>query len=60
MAIVNEDPAMVKFLLDNDEWMLHNTRGLGTFFSADDQRKFRSDIPGSEEISLKTHTNYKG
>ena len=60
MAIVNEDPAMVKYLLDKDEWMLHNIRCVGSFFSTTDQSDFRVDIPGSEIVELKPKTNYQG
>lgn len=61
MAIVNEDPAMVKYLLDRDEWELHKCRCVGFFFSAFDQSDARSDVQGSELIQLNTaKTNYKG
>lgn len=60
MAIVNEDPAMLKYMLDNDEWSLHQNRCIGSFFSAFDQKDSRVDDPSSEEVHLKLKTNYKG
>lgn len=60
MAIVNEDPAMVKFILDNDEWNLHKTRCLGSFFAAKDQLDSRTDLADSEDIISKPKTNYQG
>ena len=60
MAIVNEDPAMVKYLLDKDEWSLHNGRCVGSFFSTVDQLNVRVDIPGSEIVEMKPKTNYQG
>lgn len=60
MAIVNEDPMMVKYLLDRDEWMLHDCRCFGTFFSAFDQVDKRTDVPGSEMVTISPKTNYNG
>lgn len=60
MAIVNEDPAMVKYILENDEWMLPSTRSFGSFFCPFDQLDSRADVHDSEVISLKLKTNYKG
>lgn len=60
MAIVNEDPVMVKFILEMDEWALHKTRCIGSFFSANDQRDSRTDSVGTENMDIKLNTNYQG
>lgn len=60
MAIVNEDPVMVKFVLEMDEWALHKTRCIGSFFSAIDQRDSRTDCTDTENIDIKLKTNYQG
>ena len=52
MAIVNEDPAMVKYLLDRDEWELYNCRCIGSFFAAFDQSEARSDVQDSEVVQI--------
>lgn len=58
MAIVHEDPAMVRFLL-NHEVNLHQ-RCCGNFFTADDQKSSRSDSPDHEWVDLCLKTNYGG
>ena len=39
MAVVNEDPSMVKFLLDHGAEV--HERAVGNFFCADDQKEGR-------------------
>ena len=58
MAIVNEDPAMVKFLLDNG--CDYHQRAIGNFFTADDQKSRRKDNFDHEWYDLPTETNYIG
>ncbi|GFS44729.1 transient receptor potential cation channel subfamily V member 5 [Trichonephila inaurata madagascariensis] len=41
MAIVNEDPVMVKFLLDHGA--NYNERAIGSFFTPEDQKNSRTD-----------------
>lgn len=61
IAIVNEDPAMVKFLLDRDEdGMIHHERAFGEFFSCDDQVASRKDKQDKETLKMTNKTNYKG
>ena len=58
MAIVNEDPAMVKFLLDHNP-DLHQ-RACGNFFTPDDQKGWRKSRPDSEFFDVPVKTNYEG
>ncbi|KAG1682090.1 Transient receptor potential cation channel subfamily V member 5 [Nymphon striatum] len=58
MAIVNEDPAMVKFLLDNG--INFHERCLGSFMSPEDQKNSRSDTLDHEWIDVNLKTNYEG
>ena len=58
MAIVNEDPAMVKFLLDNGADV--HQRAVGNFFTADDQKSGRKDSFEHEWFDLPMESNYEG
>ncbi|KAK6194673.1 hypothetical protein SNE40_000264 [Patella caerulea] len=58
MAIVNEDPAMVKFLLDNGADC--RARTCGNFFCPDDQKTSRTDNSFNEWIDVCQKTNYEG
>ncbi|XP_050701806.1 transient receptor potential cation channel subfamily V member 5-like [Eriocheir sinensis] len=58
IAIVNEDPAMVKFLLDNGA--NYHERCLGNFMCAEDQKTSRMDSLEHEWVDLCQQTNYEG
>ena len=58
MAVVNEDPIMVKFLLD--QGVDFNQKCDGHFFTPEDQKKSRSDDLRSEGVVLAQKTNYRG
>lgn len=58
IAIVNEDPAMVKFLLDNGADV--HERACGNFFCPDDQKSSRMDTYDHEWIDVTEKTNYEG
>jgi ankyrin repeat protein len=58
MAVVNEDPSMVKFLLDHGA--LVHERSIGNFFCADDQKDGRVDNIKHEYFDLPVETNYAG
>ena len=58
MAIVNEDPAMVKFFLDQGADF--HQRAVGNFFAADDQKGKRRDNLEHEWFDLPIETNYEG
>lgn len=58
IAIVNEDPAMVKFLLDAGANV--NERCFGAFMSAEDQKPSRTDNPEHEWVDVNPMTNYDG
>ena len=58
IAIVNEDPAMVKFLLDNGADV--NVRACGNFFCPDDQKDSRNDNLDHEWVDVCQQTNYEG
>ncbi|PVD21847.1 hypothetical protein C0Q70_17649 [Pomacea canaliculata] len=58
IAIVNEDPAMVKFLLDNGADV--HARACGNFFCPDDQKDSRTDSLDHEWVSVCENTNYEG
>ncbi|XP_074641363.1 transient receptor potential cation channel subfamily V member 5-like [Tubulanus polymorphus] len=58
MAIVNEDPAIVKFLLDRGAEV--NDRTCGSFFTADDQKDHRKDTYDQENPDIPIQTNYDG
>lgn len=58
MAIVNEDPVMVKFLLDHGANF--NERAIGNFFIPEDQKPTRTDNLAYEWVDLSIKTDYKG
>ena len=58
MAIVNEDPAMVKFLLGKGAD--HNQRACGNFFTPDDQKAQMRSNYEHEWFDLPIETNYDG
>ena len=58
MAVVNEDPSMVKFLLDNGAEV--HERSVGNFFCADDQKVTRTDNIDHEWFDLPIETDYAG
>lgn len=58
MAIVNEDPAMVKFLLDNEAD--YHQRCCGNFFTPNDQKLSRKDNVDHEWFDVNKKTNYEG
>ena len=58
MAIVNEDPAMVKFLLDHG--INFHERCNGNFMTPEDQKWSRTDSLDEEWVSLCLPTNYEG
>ena len=56
MAVVNEDPLMVNFLLS---WGADvNQRACGRFFIPDDQKDKRQNLDRYEYPTLPTNTNY--
>ncbi|XP_048244960.1 transient receptor potential cation channel subfamily V member 5-like isoform X3 [Haliotis rufescens] len=58
MAITNEDPAMVKFLLDLGAD--YHGRCCGNFFCPDDQKDSRTDSLDHECVQVCEKTNYEG
>lgn len=58
IAIVNEDPAAVKFLLDSGSDI--HERCCGTFMSPEDQKGTRYDILEQEPVCVNPITNYEG
>ncbi|KAJ8668889.1 hypothetical protein QAD02_000148 [Eretmocerus hayati] len=58
IAIVNEDPSMVKFLLDSGADV--NERCIGNFMSAEDQKATRCDSLDHEWVCVSPETNYEG
>lgn len=58
MAIVNEDPAMVKFLLDSGANF--HERCFGNFMCPEDQKATRTDSLDHEFVNLSSETNYEG
>lgn len=58
MAIVNEDPAMVKYLLDSGSNF--HERCFGNFMCPEDQKATRTDSLDHEYVNLSTETNYEG
>lgn len=58
IAIVNEDPAMVKYLLDAGANV--KERCCGTFMSPEDQKASRSDNVEHEWVDVNPITNYDG
>ncbi|XP_014253746.1 transient receptor potential cation channel subfamily V member 6 [Cimex lectularius] len=58
IAIVNEDPAMVKFLLDSG--VDFHERCIGNFMCPEDQKASRTDSLEHEYVNLSPFTNYEG
>ena len=58
IAIVNEDPAMVKFLLDSGADV--HERCFGNFMCPEDQKASRYDSLDHEWVSVAPETNYDG
>ncbi|KAK6631831.1 hypothetical protein RUM43_013897 [Polyplax serrata] len=58
VAIVNEDPAMVKFLLDSGANF--HERCCGNFMCPEDQKATRSDSLDHEYVNVSSETNYEG
>ncbi|KAL8602107.1 hypothetical protein ACOMHN_007376 [Nucella lapillus] len=58
LAIVNEDPAMVKFLLDHGADFA--IRACGNFFCPEDQKDSRTDSLDTELVIVSPRTNYDG
>ena len=58
MAITNEDPAMVKYLLDRGADV--HIRCCGCFFRVDDQKSNTSDCSDDDMPVLCKQTNYEG
>lgn len=58
IAIVNEDPGMVKFILENGANV--NERCFGSFMSPEDQKPTRNDTLDSEIVVVDQNTNYQG
>lgn len=58
IAIVNEDPAMVKYLLDAGANV--SERCCGTFMSPEDQKASRTDNIEHEWVDVNAITNYDG
>lgn len=58
IAIVNEDPAMVKYLLDAGACV--SERCFGAFMSPEDQKASRADNVDHEWVDVNVMTNYNG
>ncbi|BES93682.1 nanchung [Nesidiocoris tenuis] len=58
IAIVNEDPSMVKFLLDSG--VDYHERCIGNFMRPEDQKASSSDSLDHEYVNLSPYTNYEG
>ena len=58
MAIVNEDPPMVKFLLDNGAD--YHQECIGNFMAPEDQKSSRCDSLDHERVDMCLETNYEG
>nr|CAH7722831.1 unnamed protein product [Callosobruchus chinensis] len=58
IAIVNEDPSMVKYLLEQDVNI--QERAFGCFFTPEDQKSSRIDSLDHEWVNLCPETNYDG
>jgi len=58
MAIVNEDPSMVKFLLDNG--VNCSEACSGNFFTPEDQKMSRKDSINQEKTDVSLKTDYVG
>ncbi|XP_029680490.1 transient receptor potential cation channel subfamily V member 5 [Formica exsecta] len=62
IAIVNEDPSMVKFLLDSgaDDPCIIHERCFGNFMCPEDQKASRYDSQDHEWVCVTPETNYNG
>ncbi|KYN30196.1 Transient receptor potential cation channel subfamily V member 5 [Trachymyrmex cornetzi] len=62
IAIVNEDPSMVKFLLDSgaDDPRIIHERCFGNFMCPEDQKASRFDNMDHEWVCVSPETNYSG
>lgn len=62
IAIVNEDPSMVKFLLDSgaDDPRIIHERCFGNFMCPEDQKASRFDSLDHEWVCVTPETNYSG
>ncbi|KMQ98230.1 transient receptor potential cation channel subfamily v member 6 [Lasius niger] len=62
IAIVNEDPSMVKFLLDSgaDDPLIIHERCFGNFMCPEDQKASRFDSQEHEWVCVTPETNYNG
>ncbi|TGZ53145.1 Uncharacterized protein DBV15_01554 [Temnothorax longispinosus] len=62
IAIVNEDPSLVKFLLDSgaDDPSIIHERCFGNFMSPEDQKASRFDSMDHEWVCVTPETNYSG
>ncbi len=58
IAIVNEDPSMVKYLLDNGANF--HERCIGSFMCPEDQKSSRTDTFNHEYVEVNLNTNYEG
>ncbi|XP_055856516.1 transient receptor potential cation channel subfamily V member 5 [Episyrphus balteatus] len=58
IAIVNEDPAMVKYILDAGADV--QERCCGAFMSAEDTKPSRYDSPNHEYVGVAPFSNYEG
>lgn len=58
IAIVNEDPSMVKFLLDSG--VNFQERCFGNFMCPEDQKSSRTDCLDHEWVNVTPVTNYEG
>lgn len=58
IAIVNEDPSMVKFLLDSG--VNFQERCFGNFMCPEDQKSSRTDSLDHERVNVTPFTNYEG
>ena len=58
IAIVNEDPAMTKYLLDHGADF--HERCYGSFMSPEDQKASRADSLQHEIVVVDQKTNYEG
>ncbi|EFN65752.1 Transient receptor potential cation channel subfamily V member 5 [Camponotus floridanus] len=62
IAIVNEDPSMVKYLLDSgaDDPRIIHERCFGNFMCPEDQKASRFDSQDHEWVCVTPETNYNG
>lgn len=62
IAIVNEDPSLVKFLLDSgaDDPRIIHERCFGTFMCPEDQKASRFDSMDHEWVCVTPETDYNG